>query len=251
MYAIAKTAGVPVALTKVALNRICANNLLDCTFDDYSDEYWYVIHKDFYDEATALYSVEELEALQRRKSIPASDRFVALDHNLPALVEAKQAVESLSKAISSSNSLFANAEERIQVSEELNFLGLGFERGLLTESWDVWIKSATPAILQVTVMTKPKPRKLPQFLSILPLRHAGFSTRWRRGRPNDWETRRSRGSSAYRAGNSGELRPARCVGLGLWLARAGASETSVGPGPRHRRRPAAYLVGNIVARRSF
>ena len=51
--------------------------------------------------------------------IPAADRFVAIDHNSPAFVQADEALDTLANAVRGSNDLFANADERLAVASEV------------------------------------------------------------------------------------------------------------------------------------
>ena len=54
--------------------------------------------------------------------IPAADRFVAIDHNSPAFVQADEALDTLANAVRGSNDLFANADERLAVASEVTGL---------------------------------------------------------------------------------------------------------------------------------
>jgi hypothetical protein len=54
--------------------------------------------------------------------IPAADRFVAIDHNSPAFVQADEALDMLANAVRGSNDLFASADERLAVASEVTGL---------------------------------------------------------------------------------------------------------------------------------
>jgi DNA-binding HxlR family transcriptional regulator len=54
--------------------------------------------------------------------IPAADRFVSFDDNTKGLQEAQLALTELSEAIRGANGLFANHDERILVSQEINYI---------------------------------------------------------------------------------------------------------------------------------
>ena len=83
------------------------------------------IHEDFIDDALTLYRDTPLfpgESADPLIDIPASDRFVSIGDNQPILEETKEALALLSNAIRGSNELFATAEDRLQVSKEIDHI---------------------------------------------------------------------------------------------------------------------------------
>lgn len=55
--------------------------------------------------------------------IPAADRFVEIGDNLPHIVEARQALSELSRAVKEANHLTANPEDQIRLSKEVDYIG--------------------------------------------------------------------------------------------------------------------------------
>lgn len=55
--------------------------------------------------------------------IPASDRFVTLDHNAPAYADAVAKIAELTQAVRGANDLFANADDRLAVLSEIEGIG--------------------------------------------------------------------------------------------------------------------------------
>ncbi len=84
--------------------------------------YYYEIHPDFIDEIDDLpidfSSTNDLDG----EKIPASDRFVSIKDNQTLLVEAKESLTALSELVRGSNDLFADADERIQISAEIDYV---------------------------------------------------------------------------------------------------------------------------------
>ncbi len=78
-------------------------------------------------------------------NVPASDRFVTVSDNYEAIEKAKLAITDLSDAIVESNTLFANAEERIQVSREINFIKelISEQQIHVTSVWDASKNNST------------------------------------------------------------------------------------------------------------
>jgi hypothetical protein len=55
-------------------------------------------------------------------NIPASDRFVSVKDNQHILLDANESITALSELVRGSNELFADADERIQISAEINYV---------------------------------------------------------------------------------------------------------------------------------
>jgi hypothetical protein len=73
-------------------------------------------------EARGLRSKAPADRPKARRPIPASGRFVAIDHNRPEVVESKARIDELSEAIRSSNDLFADRSQRLAVMSEIREL---------------------------------------------------------------------------------------------------------------------------------
>jgi hypothetical protein len=129
--------GVRPLILKATFEKLCDKSVLTRTSvptrtwdnHDYThshagddDTYYYEIHPDFVDEIDDLpidfSSTSDLDG----EKIPASDRFVSIKDNQALLVEAKESLTALSELVRGSNDLFADADERIQVSAEINYI---------------------------------------------------------------------------------------------------------------------------------
>ena len=72
--------------------------------------------------------VEESVVEKNNEEIPASDRFVSLNHNAPEYTEAREAFDSLANAVDGANDLFADANEKMAVLSEIRFLKENIEK---------------------------------------------------------------------------------------------------------------------------
>ena len=94
---------------------------------------------------------EALELLQAAspENVPASDRFVSLNHNQPEVQEAQMALHELAEAVRGANGLFANPDDRLFVLSEVEALraSLGGARAHVASLWHATRESAPIAWL--------------------------------------------------------------------------------------------------------
>lgn len=118
-----KDFGVRPILLRPTFEKLCQKNVLLLRtvshFND-DDEQFYELNSEYADAIDEY--MEFLTASDERPNVPAADRFVSTQDNQAEVLQAIESIEALAKAISSSNELFANSDERLQVSKEINTL---------------------------------------------------------------------------------------------------------------------------------
>jgi hypothetical protein len=110
-------------LEKEILNTVQFNNAPHYELNsEYTDEFYALA------ESLGLVAPDDTEQSSSSKEIaieeiPASDRFVTIGDNFAVVDEAKEALEKLSASIKGANDeLFADAEQRLQISQEFDHL---------------------------------------------------------------------------------------------------------------------------------
>lgn len=126
-----KTSDFPMPLLRITLQSLIDHGLLSQRRD--GDRERFEIHSSFAKEAQEIYQNRSNESDSTKKeevAIPASDRFVSINHNSEEFSEAKTALEELESRVNASNEFTASADERLAVVREIKGL-----RDLLDEKF--------------------------------------------------------------------------------------------------------------------
>jgi hypothetical protein len=113
--------GVRPLTLEATFSKLCQKSVLVRSREE-DDTYYYKIDPECVDEIDDFTENYKPKTNTNEDIVPASDRFVSLGDNNEVLNDTEASLIELSKAITTSNELFANADERIQVSREINHL---------------------------------------------------------------------------------------------------------------------------------
>ena len=112
---IARERGIPAALRSNMLAKLCRAEIFSIEVNRDLEKI-VKIHPSFAEEAYDYYVDEESDT---KVQIPASDRFVSIDHNSAELIEAVNKLVELEERVDFSNEFAADNEQRLAIKQEL------------------------------------------------------------------------------------------------------------------------------------
>jgi hypothetical protein len=144
---------IPTALRRKyfqrALSSLANNRVFNVVTITNNREVRIEIHDDFIDDALALYRSAPpfpVESSNPLIDIPASDRFVPVNHNSPDLQEALSKLEDIENRVSKSNELTANREERLAIIREVSDIRKSLKEPLVRLA-SIWAATTSSGIL--------------------------------------------------------------------------------------------------------